>query len=184
MIYFIQDSSTLLIKIGYTGASDAESRLKQLQTGCPSGLELLCTSEGTQADERELHERFKTFRERGEWFKPAPQVIRHLCLLAESCGRRDQAMLTKQKAIIADPNRDALVNFVSRRFEEKTGVDLRKDQMCLVRTQEACERALHDLCCQGKANINLPFIWNSEHLEVTIWRAQINQMEFSARPND
>jgi hypothetical protein len=76
MIYFIQDQSTFLIKIGYTGADDAAARLKQLQTGCPSGLVLLATTDGDQLTERQLHDQFAAHRERGEWFRPHPSVLR------------------------------------------------------------------------------------------------------------
>ena len=78
MIYFIQDTSVLNIKIGFTGAADAEDRLRQLQTGSPSGLILLATIPGEQKDEHALHERFKDARVHGEWFKPVPDLIRFM----------------------------------------------------------------------------------------------------------
>lgn len=74
MIYFIQDASTLLIKIGFTDSAP-EKRLAQLQTGCPGELMLLLMIEGGQNDEADLHERFDDLRERGEWFRPGPMLI-------------------------------------------------------------------------------------------------------------
>ncbi len=74
MIYFIQDSATLNIKIGYTSTSAGE-RMRQLQTGNPSQLVLLGVIEGEQTDERNLHVRFADFRVAGEWFKPHPDLL-------------------------------------------------------------------------------------------------------------
>ena len=74
MIYFIQDTETLFIKIGFTDSAP-EKRLAQLQTGCPGELVLLLVVEGDQHFEDVLHQRFDRFRERGEWFRPAPTVI-------------------------------------------------------------------------------------------------------------
>ncbi len=77
MIYFIQDSGTLLIKIGFTDGYPA-NRLLALQTGNPSGLVLLKTTEGAKSDEAELHRRFADARERGEWFRPTPELFRFM----------------------------------------------------------------------------------------------------------
>lgn len=67
MIYFIQDSETGHIKIGH--AADPERRLKQLQTGCPGKLILLCTVSGSKDDEAKIHKKFAHHRLRGEWFR-------------------------------------------------------------------------------------------------------------------
>lgn len=77
MIYFIQDAAAHLIKIGYT-EGDSEGRLKALQTGNPSGLVLLATVPGDKAEERRLHELFAHARDRGEWFRPVPEVLKYL----------------------------------------------------------------------------------------------------------
>lgn len=77
MIYFIQDQTTLLIKIGYTG-NDAEGRLKDFQTGCPSGLVLLLAIPGSKPWETQLHHQFAAYRERGEWFRPAPELLQFI----------------------------------------------------------------------------------------------------------
>ncbi len=78
MIYFIQDESALFIKIGYTAADDAMERLRDLQTGCPSGLVLLYSMPGSMDYERELHQRFSHARVRGEWFQPVPDLLRFI----------------------------------------------------------------------------------------------------------
>lgn len=81
MIYFIQDSGTLFIKIGFTD-SDPMDRLKALQTGCPSQLVLLWSCDGDISAEGSLHCRFADARDRGEWFRPVPELLRFI--IAES----------------------------------------------------------------------------------------------------
>lgn len=75
MIYFIQDSGTLAIKIGYTAGDSPEARRKALQTGNPSPLVLLAAAEGDTTDEAALHRRFAEARIGGEWFRPVPELI-------------------------------------------------------------------------------------------------------------
>jgi hypothetical protein len=77
MIYFIQDCSLYLIKIGYT-SGDVNGRLCALQTGSPVGLVLLFTMPGEMPDEAALHLRFAGLRERGEWFRPGPPLLQFL----------------------------------------------------------------------------------------------------------
>lgn len=74
MIYFIQDTATFLIKIGFTDGP-AEVRLRSLQTGCPGRLMLLATDYGTEETERNLHRQFAGAWDRGEWFRPVPALI-------------------------------------------------------------------------------------------------------------
>ena len=54
------------IKIGH--AEDVESRLRNLRTARPDGLELLGKWPGTTGDEKALLERFAHLRVSGEWF--------------------------------------------------------------------------------------------------------------------
>ncbi|MEU7298441.1 GIY-YIG nuclease family protein [Streptomyces exfoliatus] len=53
-------------KIGTT--TDAGKRLGSLQTGLPLTLSVLWTCEGGRDLGRALHEEFRTYRQRGEWF--------------------------------------------------------------------------------------------------------------------
>jgi len=55
------------IKIGVT--CDVERRLRALATGSAVPLELLGTLPGGRRLEKKLHERFKRFHVRGEWFR-------------------------------------------------------------------------------------------------------------------
>jgi hypothetical protein len=74
MIYFIRDEATQHIKIGFT-AGYGEERLRDLQTGCPGQLVLLLQMDGSRQHETAWHERFAGARERGEWFRPVPELL-------------------------------------------------------------------------------------------------------------
>jgi len=66
-IYLIrEESDRRRYKIGYS--RDPMGRLKSLQTGNSDRLKLVAMWEGTQADERALHERYRNQRLEGEWF--------------------------------------------------------------------------------------------------------------------
>ncbi len=74
MIYFIESAVVGLIKIGYTGKDDAKARLRELQTGCPVALRVLCSCPGSPQTEKRLHDRFKDSRVNGEWFVPTSEL--------------------------------------------------------------------------------------------------------------
>lgn len=80
MIYFLQDSRTYSIKIGFTDAPDAEARVAALQTGNSSELVLLTSFNGGREKESELHRRFAAHRIAGEWFHPAPELVKFIIL--------------------------------------------------------------------------------------------------------
>lgn len=113
MIYFIQDSGTLNIKIGYT-ATSAGCRLSQLQTGCAAPLALLGVIQGEPIDERNLHVRFAQDRVGGEWFKPSTAILQLIIGAARSgaevnAGLQPQPpdelsvrLLTDAKELLAD----------------------------------------------------------------------------------
>lgn len=79
-IYFIACTETFRVKIGYT-AGDPIQRMKALQTGSPTPLTFMAVQPGTQAEEREMHERFAAHRLHGEWFSPHPDIIKHLAVV-------------------------------------------------------------------------------------------------------
>lgn len=66
-LYFIQERSTGMIKIGRS--KDPKRRLKTLQTGNANELRLVCYLEGLGWRERDLHEALKKWRTSGEWFE-------------------------------------------------------------------------------------------------------------------
>uniref|UniRef100_A0A7C2P7D6 Chaperone protein DnaK n=1 Tax=Schlesneria paludicola TaxID=360056 RepID=A0A7C2P7D6_9PLAN len=73
-----------------------------------------------------------------------------------------------------------LVNFVSDKFQQENGIDLRKDAMALQRLREACEKAKKELSSQQTTDINLPFITHdgtgAKHLQLTISRGEFERL--------
>lgn len=79
-VYFIASPETGRVKIGYTSKSP-ETRLKNLQTGSPTELKLMCFQPGTRDDEQRLHELLAEFRLHGEWFDAADPIIYLMALV-------------------------------------------------------------------------------------------------------
>jgi len=72
-VYFIRAEGTGSIKIGFS-TNHPSIRLKELQTGSPSKLELVSFYEGSQIEENELHHEFAEERGNGEWFEESPRL--------------------------------------------------------------------------------------------------------------
>lgn len=73
-VYFVQEADNGAIKIGY--ADWPKKRLKELQVGNPRELRiigLLLTDD--HREESRMHRRFAAHRLRGEWFRPAPELV-------------------------------------------------------------------------------------------------------------
>ncbi len=77
MIYFIQQGKTGAIKIGYTKNSITK-RIVALQSASPHKLNLLCILEGTEKQERALHNLFSPYKLQGEWFESHPTIMMFL----------------------------------------------------------------------------------------------------------
>jgi hypothetical protein len=73
-VYFIQAGIGGPIKIGI--ARSVANRLKSLQTSHPEPLTVLAVMPSGPSVERALHDRFAANRLRGEWFSPAPALLR------------------------------------------------------------------------------------------------------------
>jgi molecular chaperone DnaK len=73
-----------------------------------------------------------------------------------------------------------LIDWLSKRFQEQTGIDLRRDRMALQRLKEAAERAKHELSSATETEINLPFITADQsgpkHLAETIDRTTLEEL--------
>jgi len=66
-LYFIEDEANGAIKIGV--ANCPETRMRQLQVGNPNKLFLLKVIDDINPiDELDIHEKYKNYRIRGEWF--------------------------------------------------------------------------------------------------------------------
>lgn len=62
------------IKIGLASRGQANRRIKNLQTGSVDGLVLLAVCEGSL--ERKFHRQFSGYKMKGEFFKPAPALLK------------------------------------------------------------------------------------------------------------
>lgn len=99
-VYFLQMKDAFgPIKIGYS--ADIRHRRFDLLVGMPYELELLGYLPGrTMYHEKKLHERFKAYHMRGEWFSPGPRLIDYInarCVKGENLtanSRRAQRVET------------------------------------------------------------------------------------------
>jgi DNA-binding XRE family transcriptional regulator len=73
MVYFIENTVTKNIKIGY--AKNVKNRLYQLQVSSAEKLKVLGVGEGEIKDEQELHKILIDDKLSGEWFKPTSSVL-------------------------------------------------------------------------------------------------------------
>lgn len=76
MIYFIQNTETKHIKIGYS--DNVRRRLSDLQVTSPHELSILTICEGDIELEKELHNKFNDYYVRGEWFNPSEELISYI----------------------------------------------------------------------------------------------------------
>jgi hypothetical protein len=74
-IYFLKAENGF-IKIGISG--NVEERMNELISNSPVKVELLKTVEGNQKMEKELHEKFKKYRNHGEWFKSSETLMKYI----------------------------------------------------------------------------------------------------------
>jgi len=72
---------------------------------------------------------------------------------------------------------NALVDELARRFEQETGIDLRRDRIALQRLKEQAEKAKHELSTALETDVNLPFIASDasgpKHLETRVKRSEL-----------
>lgn len=81
MIYFIQQGKTGAIKIGYTSKDDVRDRLLTLQVGSAESLHVIGVMEGDQKQEKLLHQLFKPYHMKGEWFESSPKLYMYIMSL-------------------------------------------------------------------------------------------------------
>jgi T5orf172 domain len=70
------------IKIGQCRRGTLETRVRNLQTGSVDKIRILGCIHGASA-ERKFHRRFKGFHIRGEFYRPAPELLQMINTLAE-----------------------------------------------------------------------------------------------------
>ncbi len=71
-VYFVRAGNAHTVKIGY--ARDADVRLRQLQTASPTRLRFLLRLPGDWILEQQLHDQFREYRVRGEWFRLSDEI--------------------------------------------------------------------------------------------------------------
>ena len=75
-VYFLHDASAKLVKIGFT--RDIVRRAGTVRSASGRDAVLLGTIIGTFADENRIHRQFDRLRERGEWFRETPALMRDI----------------------------------------------------------------------------------------------------------
>lgn len=71
---------------------------------------------------------------------------------------------------------EELINYIAEEFKKQEGLDLRSQPMSLQRLREACEKAKKELSTLQSTEINLPFIFEAKHLQMTISRSKFEQL--------
>ena len=71
-VYFATIREQNVVKIGCS--FDPDTRLKELQVGCPFTVKIEATLPGHITEEQALHRRFADDRLRGEWFTITPMI--------------------------------------------------------------------------------------------------------------
>ncbi|HWL07124.1 MAG TPA: molecular chaperone DnaK [Planctomicrobium sp.] len=71
---------------------------------------------------------------------------------------------------------EVLIKYVADEFQKEHNIDLRSQSMALQRLREACEKAKKELSTLQSTEINLPFIFEARHLQLTISRSQFERL--------
>lgn len=78
IVYFILDTYSNAVKIGFTTIKGLKRRLQNLQIGTPYELRLLGALWGNRNVERQIHEQFETYHIRGEWFEYSKELEEYI----------------------------------------------------------------------------------------------------------
>ena len=84
-VYFIGNTEFNFCKIGFSRSP--ESRIMDLQTGCPFALKVIHVIEGSLQTEKELHRKFRMLKTYGEWFKIEGILKDYLSPYLDGLGR-------------------------------------------------------------------------------------------------
>ena len=76
MIYFLQETDSTNIKIGYTGNDNPKCRQQKQQTGNSAPLVIIAEMEGDRETDKQLRARFAYAKIAGDWHRPVPELIR------------------------------------------------------------------------------------------------------------
>jgi hypothetical protein len=82
VIYYVQEGRSGPVKIGISALGcPFKYRVSSIQVGNPRVVRLLATEPGDKALERARHAEFGP-PIRGEWFRPTPELMTHIRLVA------------------------------------------------------------------------------------------------------
>ena len=80
-VYFLRDSASGLIKIGFSAARSFKKRMTTLKISAANKLELVKVIDGDYKVERSIHKQFSHCRKHGEWFKPSSELLDYISQL-------------------------------------------------------------------------------------------------------
>lgn len=138
-VYFIRCRATSAIKIGV--ASDPQTRLRALQIGSASVLELVGEMPGDERYEALLHEAFAEYRTHGEWF---------------ACGERLDALIAALPAMPTVESMRPISRHRSKTPYRPTGLPLihQPDMVALIdEFYEVIRRGVHEFGIERAAAV-------------------------------
>ena len=78
IVYFILDTYSNAVKIGYSTLNNLKKRITQLQIGSPNELQILGIVYGDRKTESQIHEQFSSYHLRGEWFSYNEEIEKYI----------------------------------------------------------------------------------------------------------
>lgn len=95
-IYFVKDTTTGNIKIGYS--SSLRSRLSNIRSQDGSKAELLALIPGDKADENHYHTKFYHDHVIGDWYKPSENLTEFINELVQKTPKEDFLKLLEKSS--------------------------------------------------------------------------------------
>jgi hypothetical protein len=164
MIYFLKDTGTQAIKIGYS--AKPKGRVGGLQTGNPHKLIMLGFVAGTKEDEAVFHLRFAQYQMEGEWFRG--DIIEEVLEIISTYKEQRLAMRRVRMTEANDPDVSTGESFPSSVgggvLDKETGIEavckipgLRMTKFSIKLTEQIDEHANGDIACGGEIVYLLEF---------------------------
>ena len=95
MIYFILEPIDNVVKIGTSKESNVKTRFESVQTGNHRDLQLIGVCDGSFKEEKILHEIFKDYRLKREWFRYEKDIQEYV---ENNCNRYDYNKINNGKS--------------------------------------------------------------------------------------
>jgi molecular chaperone DnaK len=71
---------------------------------------------------------------------------------------------------------DKLIDWIAEEFKKENSIDLREDKIALQRLREAAEKTKIELSTSQQATINIPYITQQKHVNLTLSRAKFEDL--------